>query len=119
MSSDGSREEESGFGRRMFMERQQLKMGEPVSYRFETGSSLVASDSQRKAGTEQRGCWEKARLTVKWNTLISPAQLLLEGPSGQHYRKQESEEDRAFVKVTASQTGCEGEARSLLEESCS
>lgn len=77
MSSDGRREEESGFGRRMFMERKQLKMGEPVFYRFETGSSPVASDSQSRQAQKQRGCWEKARLTVKWNTLISPAQLLL------------------------------------------
>lgn len=75
MSSDGRREEESSFGRRMFMERKQLKMGEPVSYRFETGSSLVASDSQRKAGPEAEGLLgeSQAHSQVEHTHLTSPA----------------------------------------------
>lgn len=118
MSSDGSREEESGFGRRMFMERQQLKMGEPVSYRFETGSSLVASDSQsrqaqsrgvagRKPGSQSSGTHSSHQPSSCWKDRVGSTR--------------ESRNVRRTVPLSKLLPArqAEGEGRSLLEESCS
>lgn len=77
VSSDGRREEKSSFGRRMFMERQQLEMGEPVSYRLETGSRQVSSDSQRKAGREAEVAGRKpAHSQVEHTCLTSSAPVV-------------------------------------------